>query len=234
MPSAPGAPAVTVRVVMQESGGVRRRRLPRPGNVLSTLVALALAVALFLVVGVMTGILSIGNPFATTTIDRSPLRCSSSSRTSRRTRRRRSVPADDRCGRRRLDPSSFLAGEHTVFLAQGSVDARVDFSGLATDAVQMQSDKTVSVNLPEPDPRQGRDRHAREPRRQPGPWSVERVGGVQRQPERPTALLRAGAEEAGRGSEARRSRSAPAETNTARMLRGLSARSGPRRCRCTS
>jgi hypothetical protein len=145
------APEVTVRVVAQESGGVRRRRLPRPGNVLSTLVALALAVALFLVVGVMTGILSIGNPFATTTIDRSPPAVlkqltNLSTYSAAQGRYQQTIDVEDDVS---ILPS-FLAGEHTVFLAQGSVDARVDFSGLATDAVQMQSDKTVSVNLPEP------------------------------------------------------------------------------------
>jgi len=66
------APEVTVRIVTQDGPAVRHRRLPRPGNVLSTLVALALAVALFLVVGLVTGILDFRNPFATTTIDRSP------------------------------------------------------------------------------------------------------------------------------------------------------------------
>src|SRR4051794_30238594 len=65
-------PEVTVRVVTQESAPMRRRRLPRPGNVISTLVALTLAVALLLVVGLATGVFGIGNPFATTTIDRSP------------------------------------------------------------------------------------------------------------------------------------------------------------------
>jgi len=147
----PAAPEVTVRVVTQEAPAIRRRRLPRPGNVLSTLVALALAVALFLVVGLLTGILSIGNPFATTTIDRSPPAVlkqltNLSTYSAAQARYQQTIDVEDDVS---ILPS-FLAGEHTVFLAQGSVDARVDFSGLATDAVQVRGDHAVTVNLPEP------------------------------------------------------------------------------------
>ena len=146
----PAPPEVTVRVT-QESSAVRRRRLPRPGNVLSTLVALALAVALFLVVGVVTGILSIGNPFATTSIDRSPPAVlkeltNLSTYSAAQGRYQQTIDVEDDVS---ILPS-FLAGEHTVFLAQGSVDARVDFSGLATNAVQVRGDHAVTVTLPEP------------------------------------------------------------------------------------
>jgi hypothetical protein len=147
----PAAPELTVRVVTQEAPAMRRRRLPRPGNVLSTLVALALAVALFLAVGVLTGILSIGNPFATTTIDRSPPAVlkqltNLSAYSAAQGRYEQTIDVEDDVS---ILPS-FLAGEHTVFLAQGSVDAKVDFSGLATDAVQVRGDHAVTVNLPEP------------------------------------------------------------------------------------
>ncbi len=147
----PATPEVTVRVVTQEAATARRRRLPRPGNVLSTLVAVALAVALFLVVGLLTGILSIGNPFATTSIDRSPPAVlkqltNLSTYSAAQGRYEQTIDVED-------DVSvlpSFVAGEHTVFLAQGSVDARVDFSALATDAVQVSGDHAVTVTLPEP------------------------------------------------------------------------------------
>ncbi len=144
-------PEVTVRVVTQASPPMTRRRLPRPGNVISTLVALALAVALFLVVGVATGLLSIGNPFATTTIDRSPPAVlkqltNLSTYSAAQGRYQQTIDVEDDVS---ILPS-FLAGEHTVFLAQGSVDARVDFSRLATDAVQVRGDYAVTVNLPEP------------------------------------------------------------------------------------
>jgi hypothetical protein len=155
-PTAPGPapapiPEVTVRVVTQESAPMRRRHLPRPANVLSTLVALALAVALLLVVGLVTGVLDIGNPFATTTIDRSPPAVlkeltNLSTYSAAQGRYEQTIDVEDDVS---ILPS-FLAGEHTVFLAQGSVDARVDFSGLATDAVQVRGDKAVTVTLPEP------------------------------------------------------------------------------------
>lgn len=147
----PAAPEVTVRVITQDATPVRRRRLPRPGNVLATLVALALTVALLLVVGLVTGILNIGNPFATTSIDRSPPAVlkeltNLSTYSAAQGRYQQTIDVEDDVS---ILPS-FLAGEHTVFIAQGSVDARVDFSGLATDAVQVRGDNAVTVTLPEP------------------------------------------------------------------------------------
>jgi hypothetical protein len=43
---------------------------------------------------------------------------------------------------------SFLKGERTLFLAQGSVDAGVDFSGLGPDAVAVNPDHSVTITLP--------------------------------------------------------------------------------------
>jgi hypothetical protein len=44
---------------------------------------------------------------------------------------------------------SFLAGERTLMVASGKVDAEVDFSGLATDAVKISPDRTsVEITLP--------------------------------------------------------------------------------------
>jgi hypothetical protein len=151
-PAAPAAPTeVTVRVVTQEAPANRRRRLPRPANVLTTLVALALAVAIFLLVGVVTGFLHLGNPFATTTIDRSPPAVlkqltNLSAYSAAQGRYQQTIDVEDDVS---ILPS-FLAGEHTVFIAQGSVDAQVDFGGLATDAVQLRGDHAVTVTLPTP------------------------------------------------------------------------------------
>jgi len=149
------APEVTVRVVTEHAPATtpatRRRRLPRPGNVLSTLVALALTVAILLLVGVVTGFLHLGNPFATTTIDKSPpavLKQMSNLATysAAQGRYQQTIDVEDDVA---ILPS-FLAGEHTVFIAQGSVDAQVDFSGLSANAVQVRGDNAVTVNLPEP------------------------------------------------------------------------------------
>lgn len=147
----PAAPEVTVRVVTEHAPATRRRRLPRPGNVLSTLVALALTVAILLAVGVATGLLHLGNPFATTAIDRSPpavLKQMSNLATysAAQGRYQQTIDVEDDVA---ILPS-FLAGEHTVFIAQGSVDAQVDFSGLAANAVQLRGDNGVTVTLPEP------------------------------------------------------------------------------------
>ncbi|MFN8026080.1 MAG: DUF4230 domain-containing protein [Acidimicrobiia bacterium] len=148
--AAAAAPEVTVRVVTEHAPTARRRRLPRPGNVLSTLVALALTVAILLAVGVATGFLHLGNPFATTAIDRSPPAVlkkltNLSAYSAAQGRYQQTIDVEDDVS---ILPS-FLAGEHTVFVAQGAVDAQVDFSRLSTDAVQTNGD-TVTVNLPEP------------------------------------------------------------------------------------
>jgi hypothetical protein len=147
---APAAPEVTVRVVTEHAPAPRPRRLPRPGNVLSTLVALALTVAILLLVGVATGFLHLGNPFATTTIDRSPPAVLKqlndlSAYSAAQGRYQQTIDVEDDVS---ILPS-FLAGEHTVFIAQGSVDAQVDFSGLATNAVQVNG-SSVTVTLPAP------------------------------------------------------------------------------------
>jgi hypothetical protein len=43
---------------------------------------------------------------------------------------------------------SFLKGQRTLFLAQGSVDAAVDFSGLGPEAVVVNPDGSASIALP--------------------------------------------------------------------------------------
>jgi hypothetical protein len=43
---------------------------------------------------------------------------------------------------------SFLKGERTLFLAQGSVDAGVDFSGLGPESVTVNPDESVTITLP--------------------------------------------------------------------------------------
>ena len=43
---------------------------------------------------------------------------------------------------------SFLKGERTLFLAQGSVDAAVDFSRLGPEAVTVNPDSSVTISLP--------------------------------------------------------------------------------------
>jgi hypothetical protein len=42
-----------------------------------------------------------------------------------------------------------IRGDRTIFLAQGSVDASVDFTGITADAIQVHEDGSVTVTLPE-------------------------------------------------------------------------------------
>jgi Protein of unknown function (DUF4230) len=42
-----------------------------------------------------------------------------------------------------------VRGDRTVFLAQGSVDASVDFTGITDDAIRVAEDGSVTVTLPE-------------------------------------------------------------------------------------
>src|SRR5262249_27748972 len=64
---APPNPEVTVRV---GADAAPRRRRGVFASVVSTLVVGAVAVAVILAAGAVTGLLDIGNPFGTTTVDR--------------------------------------------------------------------------------------------------------------------------------------------------------------------
>jgi len=161
MPSARGhertAPAneVVVRVV----GGEEARGAPRTkersgftfrGLMVSVLLG-AVAVGLILLAGAVTGLFSIGNPFGTTRVDRTPpallkqMTDLSDFHAAQGTFQVRVDVEDD------VDIlPSFLAGEHVLFNATGTVDASVDFSQLGADAVQVQ-DQTATIRLPRPE-----------------------------------------------------------------------------------
>ena len=139
---------VTIRVVADGNGGRRRFSL---SGIVSTIVVGALAVGVLLIAGVITGFLHVGNPFATSTIDRTPpalLRQLNnlSQYDAARGKFQSTLDVEDDVA---ILPS-FIAGERTVFLAQGSVDATVDFSSLSKDAVQRNANGSVTVTLPEP------------------------------------------------------------------------------------
>jgi len=42
-----------------------------------------------------------------------------------------------------------IRGDRTIFLAQGTVDASIDFTGISADAIQVHEDRSVTVTLPE-------------------------------------------------------------------------------------
>ncbi|MEX1006821.1 MAG: DUF4230 domain-containing protein [Acidimicrobiia bacterium] len=138
---------VTVRVVAD--GG--RRRRPRLSSIVSLVVVGALAVGVLAIAGVLTGILDIGNPFATSSVDRSSPALlkelnNLSSYSAAQARFQQTIDVEDDVS---ILPS-FIAGERTTFLANGTVDATVDFSALSTGAVQPRGDGAVTITLPEP------------------------------------------------------------------------------------
>jgi len=139
---------VTVRVV---ADGGRPRRRWSLGGIVSTLVVAALAVGVLVIAGVLTGVLDIANPFSTRTVDRTqPALLKQMHDLSRYTAAegtfRSTVDIEDDVA---FLPE-FVAGERTVFEAQGTVDANVDFSSLDGDAIQKNADGSVTVTLPEP------------------------------------------------------------------------------------
>lgn len=146
-------PEVTVRLVTEDArrgggGGGRRYTF---GGVLTTAGLGAIAVAILLVVGAITGLVDIGNPFSSTTTD------TSTKVLLKQLKNLSSYNAAQ--GVYQVDVSqhtdvpilpNFIAGETVTFRAIGTVDTTVDFSVLATDAVQVGDDGSVSITMPPP------------------------------------------------------------------------------------
>jgi hypothetical protein len=138
---------VTVRVVAD--GGRRRRSLL--GSVVSLVVVGALAVGVLGIAGVVTGVLDFPNPFSTSSVDRSSPALlkqinNLSAYSAAQGRFEQTVDVEDDVS---ILPS-FIAGERTTFLANGTVDATVDFSALSDGAVTPRGDGAVTITLPEP------------------------------------------------------------------------------------
>ena len=138
---------VTVRVVTEPA---RRPRRWTFGSVVALLMAGVVGVVMLGVVGVLTGVLHLPNPFSTSTVDRStPALLNKVSDLSQysaaRAHFQQTVDVEDDVA---FLPT-FVAGERTTFLANGTVDATVDFSKLPKGAVQVDGDQ-VTVTLPEP------------------------------------------------------------------------------------
>jgi len=147
-------PQVTVRLVTEEGrrggrggggGGLT------PGGLLNTFGLGAIAVAILLVVGAITGLVDLGGIFGstkTTTSTKVLLKDLKdlSSYNAAQGVYQVDVEID---GDVPVVPD-FIAGEDVTFRAIGTVDATVDFSALATDAVEVGADNTVSIILPPP------------------------------------------------------------------------------------
>ena len=110
-----------------------------------------LALVGFLIVGALTGVFSIGNPFSTSTIDRSqPALLKEINNLSRFEAAQGKFETTIDVEHDVSILPSFIAGDRTVFLAQGTVDATVDFSNLSGDAIQPGAEGHVTITLPEP------------------------------------------------------------------------------------
>lgn len=113
---------------------------------------LALAVGLILAALALVGRLPSLNPFATKTTDRSqPVVLKSVARLSeyRAATANLQVIVDVEKSAKYIP--GFLKGERTLFLAAGTVDAKVDFRGLKGDAIRVSEDRrSATLTLPAP------------------------------------------------------------------------------------
>jgi len=131
---------------------VRRDTAPRPvrrsRGLLTTAVVVLLA--LFGASQLHNLLPSLHNPFATTTVDRSGpvlLKSLTDLHTYSAAQGTYSELVDLK--KEHAYIPSFLAGEHKQFLAVGSVEAGVDFSGLGSSSMVISKDhKTISITLP--------------------------------------------------------------------------------------
>jgi hypothetical protein len=169
-----GSQEVTVRVVAD--GGRQRGVL---GRVVTTVVVGALAAGVLVIAGVLTGVIGIANPFSTSSVDRSsPALLKELTNLSKYSAARghftQTLDVEDDVA---ILPS-LLAGERTTFVADGTVDATVDFTGLASAAVRPHGDGSVTVTLPKPrlDEAMIDPEHSRVVGRERG--LLDRVGGI--------------------------------------------------------
>jgi hypothetical protein len=146
-------PEVTVRLVTEEArrGGGGGGRFSG-GNVLTTAGLGAIAIAILLVVGAITGLVDVGGIFdgGTKTTSSKVLLKELKDLSSFDAAQGTYQVDVDKDGNAPILPDFIWAdGGDFTFRAVGTVDATVDFSVLATDAVQVASEgKAVSITLP--------------------------------------------------------------------------------------
>jgi len=127
---------------------------PRGGGLVGRLMALAAAIAVLiaavLVLSAVHVLPQLRNPFHETTTDRTgPVLLKSITALSRYEAASGSFQVVVDLSKRTAFLPSFLEGSDTLFIAQGSDIAFVNFSGLAGKAVQVSPDRTaVTVRLP--------------------------------------------------------------------------------------
>ena len=139
-----------------EPGTPDRQLMPAPrgGGIVGKLIALAAAIAVLiaavLVLSAVHVLPQLRNPFHETTTDRNgPVLLKSITALSRYEAASGSFQVVVDLSRRTAFLPSFLEGSDTLFIAQGSDIAFVNFSGLTGKALQVSSDRTaVTVRLP--------------------------------------------------------------------------------------
>ena len=198
--------------------------MPRPSKLRTLGIGALLVFAVLLGAGKLGGLFpSIGNPFGTETIDRTPpalLQSLTDLSDYHAASANFQVIVDTEKDTKFVP--SFIRGERTVYVAGGSVDAIVDFSQLDERSIQVSPDRTsVTVVLPEPtvadpdlDPEQSRvvsrDRGV-----------LDRIGSAfsdNPSTERPLVLA---AEDKMREAAGASDLRAKAEENTRKMLEGM-------------
>ncbi len=198
--------------------------MPRPSKLRTLGIGALLVFAVLLGAGKLGGLFpSIGNPFGTETIDRTPpalLQSLTDLSDYHAASANFQVIVDTEKDTKFVP--SFIRGERTVYVAGGSVDAIVDFSQLDERSIQVSPDRTsVTVVLPAPsiadpdlDPEQSRvvsrDRGV-----------LDRIGSAfsdNPSTERPLVLA---AEDKMREAAGASDLRAKAEENTRKMLEGM-------------
>ncbi len=155
-----GAPAneVVVRVVTEDRTGPgdgtrstarRARRFGIRGAITAVLLG-AVAIGVFLLFGIVSGLLSF-DPFSTTRVDRTPPALLKQMHDLHQFRAARGTFEVNVDVENDVDlVPSFIAGDRASFNGIGTVDANVDFSTLGADAVVLGSDGSATITLPEP------------------------------------------------------------------------------------
>lgn len=160
-PSTSGRPSpspdpATVIVRVDDHGGRGDRPRRRPSSILSRLavgaVLIGIGLVAVIVLGLVSGLLHFGNPFAERTIDRTPpvvlhrLRSLSSYGAAQAT-----FEANVDIEHQHGFVPGFIAGDRASLMAVGHVDATVDFSKIAAhQVVTSNGGRRVTLSLPAP------------------------------------------------------------------------------------
>src|SRR5450432_2017442 len=140
------------RAVPSDSTGSATKSAGAAGRVAMAILALVAVAVVVLVLSAVKLLPQLRNPFAETTTDRSqPVLLKSITALSRYEAATGSFQVVVNLSKHTSFIPSFLEGDQTLFLGQGTDIAYVDFSGLKGKAIKVSKDRTtVTVTLPKP------------------------------------------------------------------------------------